>query len=250
MYLTVEHRRQLREDGYVQLPNLIPPDLLRRTLRGINASVGKGMNVADMPTFSARSFCVDICMTPIIADLFNQSPAKQIAEEAIGSGRVEPVEWGQVALRFPLDLSVDVPWPPGAHLDGMYAPNNGVPEGEIYNFTALAGVLLSDISEENAGNFTVWPGSHVKHADYFREHGPQSLLEGMPRIDIGPPRQITGRAGDVILAHYLLGHGVACNVSPHVRYMCFYRLVATDHAQTRWESMGDPWLQWHGMRED
>jgi len=32
--------------------------------------------------------------------------------------------------------------------------------------------------------------------------------------------------------------------------MCFYRLVATDHAQTRWESMVDPWLQWHGMRED
>lgn len=249
LFFTSDQRRQLLQDGYVQLPNLIPADLLRRALRAINASIGKGMNVADMEKFSSLSFCPEILTTPAITDLFNASPAKHVAEEAIGRGRVQPVGGGQVALRFPADLSVaDLP-PPWAHIDGMYTPTNGVPAGTIASFTALAGILLNDLPDENAGNFTVWPGSHLKHADYFRKHGPRSLLEGMPQSDIGPPRQITGRAGDMVLAHYLLGHGVAANVSPYIRYMCFFRLSSIDHEQTKWESMCDPWLQWKEMQE-
>jgi hypothetical protein len=245
--LTSNHRRQLLQDGYVQLPLFIPAGLLRQALRAINASIGKGMNVADMERFSAQSFCPELLTTAAITDLFNASPAKQAAEEAIGRGRVQTVDGGQVALRFPADLSVTAPPPPWAHIDGMYTPTNGVPAGTIANFTALAGILLSDLPNKNAGNLTVWPGSHLKHADYFRKHGPESLLEGMPQIDIGPPRQITGRAGDMVLAHYLLGHGVAPNLSPHIRYMCFFRLSSIDYEQTKWQSMCDPWLQWKGI---
>ena len=248
MLLTPKHRGQLLKDGYVRLPRLISPDLLHRAQRSINASIGKGMNVADMQSYSAQSFCPDIRETPVITNLFNASPLIQAAEEAIGPGRLEPITFGQIALRFPTDLSAGAPTGPWPHIDGMYTPDNGVAEGSIANFTALAGVLLSELPSQNAGNFTVWPGSHVKHADYFRRHGPHSLLEGMPNIDIGPPLQITGRAGDVVLAHYLLGHGVAPNVSPHVRYMCFFRLTAIDHEQTRWEAMCDPWLQWKGIK--
>ncbi len=219
-------------------------------MRGINASIGKGMNVADMPTFSAQSFCPELRGTPLVTDLFNATPLARVAEDAIGKGRIGSVNWGQVALRFASDLSVTTPSPLSAHIDGMYTPTNGVPEGTIDNFTALAGVLLSDLPDENAGNFTVWPGSHRRHAEYFRGRGPRSLMDGMPKIDLGPPRQITGHAGDAILAHYLLAHGVAPNLSPHIRYACFFRLTAIDHAPTRWESMCDPWLQWQGMESN
>ncbi len=248
MRLTPEHRRRILEDGYVHLPNLIPPDLLRLALRGINASTGKGMNVADMETFSAQSFCPELRTTPAITDLYNATPLAQVAEEAIGRDRLWPVTWAQVALRFPSDLSVTSPSEPWAHIDGMYTPTNGVREGTIANFTALACVLLSDLPEENAGNFVVWPGSHLKHAQYFAGRGPQSLMDGMPKVGIGPPRQITGKAGDVFLAHYLLGHGAAPNLSPHIRYACFFRLMVRDHEQTKWESMCDPWVQWTAMR--
>jgi hypothetical protein len=248
MRLSPEHRRQLLDDGYVKFPNLVPPDVLRRAVRAINASIGKGMNASDMTTFSAQSFCPEILGTPVISDLFNASPARDLAEDAVGPGRVRPVDAGQVALRFPRDLSVARPPTFGPHIDGMHTPTNGVPKGTISNFTALLGVLLSDLPDEFAGNFTVWPGSHLRHADYFRAHGPRSLIDGMPKVDVGLAKQITGKAGDVVLAHYLLGHGVAPNLSPHVRYACFFRLYAVDHERTRWESMCDPWLQWHGMR--
>jgi ectoine hydroxylase-related dioxygenase (phytanoyl-CoA dioxygenase family) len=250
MHLTADQHRHLLTDGYLHLPNLIPSDMIRRALRAINASIGNGMNVADMLTFNSRSFCPELCYASIITDLFNASPARSLAEAAIGAGRLQPVTCGQVALRFPSEPSVIAAVPSHPHLDGMYTPTNGVPAGTIANFTALAGIFLSDLPNENAGNFTVWPGSHVNHAEYFRHHGPQSLTAGMPTIDIGPPRQITAHAGDIILAHYLLGHGVAANVSPHIRYACFFRLCAVDHEQTRWESMCDPWLQWPPMRPE
>jgi hypothetical protein len=247
MHLTPEQHRQLRDEGYLHVPKLIPPHLLYRALQAINASIGKGMNVADMETFASQSFCPELRSDPIITDLFNASPAIAVAEAAIGHGSLQAVTIGQVALRFPSEPCLIAP-PPYAHIDGMYTPTNGVPEGTIDNFTALVGILLSDLPHENAGNFTVWPGSHVKHAEYFRRHGPESLAAGMPSIDIGPPRQITGHAGDMILAHYLLGHGVSANVSPHIRYAVFFRLSAIDHEQTRWESMCDPWLEWQSMR--
>lgn len=248
MHLTHKFRNQLLQDGYVQFPAVVPSELLRRALRGINASLGKGMNASEMQTFSAQSFCPDLRATLLITDLFNRTALLHVADEAIGTGRIEPVAHGQIALRFPCDPFETSPSPPHAHLDGMYTPTNGVRKGTVFNFTALIGVLLSDAESQDAGNFTVWPGSHLKHAEYFRARGPQSLIDGMPRIDIGPPRQLTGRAGDAIFAHYLLGHGVAANLSAHIRYACFFRLIVRDHEQTRWDSMCDPWLQWHGMR--
>jgi hypothetical protein len=250
MQLTPEQHLQLLNDGYLHLPNLIPSDMVRSALRAINASIGNGMNVADMQRFASQSFCPELCYAPIISELFNASPARSLAEAAVGAGRLQPVTVGQVALRFPSEPSVIATVPSHPHLDGMYTPTNGVPIGTIANFTALAGIFLSDLPDENAGNFTVWPGSHLKHAEYFRQHGPQSLTGGMPAIEVGPPRQITGHAGDMVLAHYLLGHGVAANVSPHIRYACFFRLSAIDHDQARWESMCDPWLQWHPMRAE
>jgi hypothetical protein len=247
MTLTHVQRRHLFEHGYVRIPGAIPGVMVNAALRAINHSVGNGMNVEDMTRFRAQSYCPEIKGTPVIADLFNATPARALAESAIGAGKLKPVRGGQVALRFP--TMDDPPRPARPHIDGMYSPTNGVPEGTIANFTALCGILLSDLPEGNAGNFTVWPGSHRAHERYFRDRGPQSLLEGMPKLDYGDAVPVTGQAGDVVIAHYLLAHGIAPNVSPHVRYACFFRLTHVDHEQQKWESMTDAWLQWPGIRE-
>ena len=157
------------------------------------------------------------------------------------------MDYGQIALRFP-GLQ-DPHGEPRPHIDGMYSPTNGVEKGTIGSFTALLAVLLSDLPEPYAGNFTVWPGSHAQNAAFFREHGPESLLNGMPAVTMRDPVQITGRAGDAVLAHYLLAHGVAPNASPHVRYAIFFRLTHVDHERQKWESMVDPWLQWEGVKD-
>jgi hypothetical protein len=123
-----------------------------------------------------------------------------------------------------------------------------VPKGTIQNFTALVGVFLSDVPKPDSGNFTVWRGSHRAYEGYFREAGPQSLLDGMPPVEIGEPEQVVAKAGDAVLAHYQLGHGIAGNASPHIRYAVFFRLSHVDHDGQRWESMTDIWREWAGLR--
>jgi hypothetical protein len=247
MELSHLQKQAIYEQGFVHLPGVVPRVMLEATLRAINHSVGEGMPTEEMVRMRAQTYSRELTRTPVITDLLNATPALLLAESAIGAGKIRPINGGQIALRFP---TMQDPPPPGRpHLDGMYSPTNGVPEGTIQNFTALVGVLLSDLPGPGAGNFTVWPGTHHLYERYFREHTPQSLLDGMPDVPLPEPLQITGRAGDVVLCHYQIAHGVTPNVSPHVRYAIFFRLTHVDHDAHKWESMTDIWLEWEGMRE-
>jgi len=244
--LSEQQKHQFAADGFVQLPGIVPRELVDAALRAINASLGKqGIHPDDLPTFRSRSYCPELQTTAPITDLLHRSPLWSVAESLIGEGKIRPVTSGQIALRFPTDGD---PAEPRPHIDGMHAPNNGVPAGEIRNFTALIGVLLSDLPHTYAGNFTTWPGTHRLYERYFQARGSQSLLEGMPPIELPAPHQITGRAGDAVVCHYQLGHGIAGNSAPHIRYAVFFRLFHVDHEQLHWECMTDIWREWHGMR--
>ena len=246
MELTPVQRRALLEEGYVVLPGAIPRARVEAALHAINRSLGEqGLAPDKLTQYRSQSYCPELQGSEAISGLYNDTPLRDVAESLIGPGKVRPVRGGQVALRFP---NTDAPRAPGAHIDGMYSPTNGVKQGTIANFTALAGVFLSDLPTADAGNFSVWPGSHLLHEAYFRDHGPQALLEGMPKVTMPQPRQITAHAGDAVICHYLLGHGVAGNTSPHTRYAIFFRLTHTEHDGSKWESMTDAWLEWAGLR--
>ena len=63
---------------------------------------------------------------------------------------------------------------------------------------------MSDQRGQDAGNLWVWPGTHLAHAEYFRENGPEAFFAagGYPPIRLPEPEQVTGGAGDLLLAHY------------------------------------------------
>jgi hypothetical protein len=144
---------------------------------------------------------------------------------------------------------IEAPRDPFPHIDGMPGPLNGVTPNTVYHFTALAAVFLSDAELPFAGNFTVWPGTHRALARRFAERGTGELLAGFPPIDMPAPRQLTVRAGDALLAHYLLAHGAAPNVGPHVRYAVFFRLFHRDHDRESTLPMTDPWREWEGLTQ-
>ena len=246
MELTHDQKQHFYEHGYVRLPGAVPQEQVRTALRNINASLGdNGIDPERLPIFRSQTYCPELRDSPAITGLITETPAWEIAESMIGRGKIRPVTAGQIALRFPSMQPAATARP---HLDGMYSPNNGVPEGKIMNFTALAGVLLSDLPGPDAGNLVVWPGTHRIYEQYFREHGPQSLLNGMPPVTLPEPVQITGTAGDVVLCHYQLAHGIAGNASPHIRYAIYFRLFHVEHDALRWECMTDIWREWEGMQ--
>lgn len=246
MELTSEQKREFFERGVVKLPGVVPQEKVEAARRAINAFIGQnGIDPNELTKYRAQSYCPGLGQEPVITDLYNETPIRSLAESAIGKGKIKKVGGGQIALRFPsLD---ETPRQPGPHIDGMYSPTNGVKEGTIANFTALVGVFLSDLPEPWAGNFTVWPGTHRTFETYFREQGPQSLLNGMPKVEMPAPEQFTGKAGDAALVHYQLAHGIAGNVSPNTRYAIFFRLSHVDHEQYHWECMTDIWKEWEGM---
>ncbi len=248
MKLSYVQRREILDQGYTVVRGAVPRLMVDEALRLINHSVGEGMDPAQIQVFRSQSYCPELRNSPVIQGLAMQTPVFELAESVTGAGKLKPVGGGQIALRFPrLD---DAPPPPKCHLDGMSSPNNGVAPGTLGNYTMLAVVLLSELKGPYAGNFTVWPGTHRLYEAYFREHGPESLLNGMPPVDLPEPVQLTGSPGDVVLTHYQVAHGVTPNLSPHIRYAVIFRLNHADRT-SGWnrEAMTDLWLEWPGIRE-
>lgn len=246
MELTAEQKKEIFENGFVVLPNLIPQQKINVCLRAINHSIGQGMNKKDLDEFRALSFCPELLGKPQLLDLLYETPVMSLAESVIGKDKVRLWGGGQIALRFPVMEDPGQMYP---HIDGMYYPGNKIAKGTVQSFTMLAGILLSDIPNNFWGNFTPWPGSHRILEAYFQKHGHEVLFKGFPNIDLGEPYQITGKAGDVILCHYQLAHTVAINVSPNVRYAAFFRLRHLNHEKNSPKVFKDLWMEWPGIRE-
>jgi hypothetical protein len=237
------HRRRLVRDGFLQRRGLVPRRQLDAALAAINRSLGeRGLPPDRLPEMRARTYCPELVRAPEILALYHDTPARALAEAAIG--RVRAPDEGQIALRFP----VAQPRPLVPHIDGMYSPDNGVPPGTLMHFTALIGIFLSDVTAPDAGNFTVWPGSHRVLEDHFRRHGTGVISNAFPSLEPARPRPLLGRAGDVVLAHYALAHAAAVNLGAHVRYAVFFRLYHPDHEQAGTRPLTELWSEWEGVR--
>ncbi len=119
----------------------------------------------------------------------------------------------------------------------------------IQNFTALVGVFLTEVKSDFAGNFTVWPGSHLVLEKYFRDRGKAALSEGMPNVPMGDPVQLRAKPGDVVLCHYQLAHSAAVNTSAENRIAIFFRLWLNDisgpeRSEQRWHNLTHIWDGW------
>lgn len=138
------------------------------------------------------------------------------------------------------------PWPHrpgGPHVDGLTPP---APDGRPGTFSLLCGVWLSDQEEENQGNLWVWPGTHLRFGDWLADRGADALLSTelmnpgpYPPVELGQPVQVTGPAGSVLFAHYLLAHNIGGHDGPAGaprREVVYYRLQATGHVQ-RWRDV-------------
>jgi hypothetical protein len=161
-----------------------------------------------------------------------------IAELAAGLLRPDlPVEEPAAA-----QLAVTVPrWPHrpgGPHVDGIAPPE---PSGRPGTFSLLAGAWLTDHSETDRGNLWVWPGSHLRAGAWLADHGADALARvwperSYPPVLLGEPVQLTGPAGSVLLAHYLLGHNIGGHDGAEgsgARQVVYYRLAAAGH-RARW----------------
>jgi hypothetical protein len=246
MKLSTTQKEELFEKGFTKIPGVVGQKSINVALRAINHSLGKGMDPEKVPVYRSTTYCPELVHKEPVLDLLYETPAWEIVESAIAPRKFKLEGGAQIALRFPVMQT------PGAfhpHIDGMYSSSNKLRKGTIFSFTALVGILLSDVPNEFWGNFTGWPGTHKMFADYFKQHGTDILKSGLPPVKLPEPEQIKGKAGDMILSHYLTAHTVVVNVSPYIRYAVFYRLRHVYHASHGQKVFTDLWHEWPGMRD-
>lgn len=240
--LNRQQKETFAEQGYVVVPQLVSQPLIDAAREEIQSCV------AHEPPAAGHVGPHHYFMMPPLPDslcaLLFGSPGLQAAECLIEPGRFEAPDHVQVALNIP----AFVHRPGGPHLDGLTPPD---PSGQPGTFTLLAGVFLTDQTSENAGNLWVWPGSHRSAAAYFREQGPEAILSlptgPYPPVDLSEPRQVVGRAGDLLLAHYLLGHNIGGNTSAVTREAVYFRLRREGH-RGRWrDCVQDPLLEFESV---
>ena len=116
-------------------------------------------------------------------------------------------------------------------------------------------MLLSDVEQEEHGNFMVWPGTHITMASWFAEHGTtvadvQVVYDAVAEIAAkGPaPVVVCGKAGDLLLAHYLLLHTGSRHTGPDIRYAAYFRLRSEDHETLGDAVYTDVWAEWDTIR--
>lgn len=248
--LTEAQLDRFEDDGYVVVPGVAGRDEVAHALRSINHWLATGFDRASWDRYDQGTFAPDLVADRAIVGLLTDTGGFDLATALVGAPLVPP-DTGQIALRFPA-----APGAPGresgCHIDGLPSPANGVPaDGRVHGFTLLAAILLSDMPEEGHGNFTVWPGTHQHMARWFAEHGtyvPDANVVYEAAATIAEatarPTAVCGRAGDLVLAHYLLLHSAGRHVGPAIRYAVFFRLSSPDRASLGDRCFTEVWAGW------
>jgi ectoine hydroxylase-related dioxygenase (phytanoyl-CoA dioxygenase family) len=241
--LTADDLRAFRDSGYLVVPGVVDEGLLRladdeveelmSTEPAHDGDGGLGQSTWFMPRNRL----------PRCEDALLRSDAIAIAEQLAAPNRLEfAFDHIQVA-------TTRSPWahvPGGPHIDG-HAPGQDAPA----SFTLLAGVLLTDQHQPHCGNLWVWPGSHLAHQRLFQQRGTNVLQSTSghatalePPLALPDPIPVLGGRGDLVLAHFLLGHNKGGNLAPTTRRTIYYRLAASGHRQ-RWDqTFLDAWTEY------
>lgn len=233
-------------DGYVLLPEVVPEHLLEAADVEIDGVLLEGP--PSPGTVGHHFYFLSPARLPAADAALRSSPALQMAEELVRPHRLDhELDHIQIAVNIP-------PYkhrPGGPHLDG-HRPEQDRP----HSFTMLAAIYLSDESLPDSGNLWVWPGSHLTHQRLFAEQGVDALLSVSGHslsLDKPPqladPHPLLARRGDLLLAHYLLGHNIGGNLSSQTRRILYYRLSAAGHDQRWAETFLDAFTEYEPVRQ-
>lgn len=242
--LTEEQRRQFATDGYVVLPAAVGEALLAAADAEVDELVAG--SPAPAGTVGPHFHFLPPERLPQADAALRASGVLQEANSLVEPHRLgHAFDHIQVALNIP-----PFPHRPGApHIDGHR------PGEPIASFTMLVAVFLSDESAVDRGNLWVWPGSHRGHQQLFQERGVDALtsVSGQailldPPAWFGPGEPLLARRGDVLLAHFLLGHNIGGNTSPDTRRILYYRLAAEGHGDRWADTFLDPLTEYEPLR--
>jgi len=233
MKLTGAELAQFATDGFIVIPNVVDEALLDAADTEIDELIKR--EPPPPGTIGKHFWFLPPDGLPAAHAALRGSPSLGLAEQLTAPSLLElNLGHKQIALNIP-------PYshqPGGPHIDSRVQqhPEQTAPD----SFMLLAGVFLTDEHLVDSGNLWAWRGSHRTHERLFPDRGPDVLMATFGHISLlddppplPAPVPVLGQRGDVLLAHFLLGHNTKGNLGPSTRRMLYYRLSCPDHGQ-RW----------------
>ena len=223
--LTAEQLDQFVTQGYVVLRGAIPPVIVERTREGILGSLG--MTQGDSSTWKREQrvlgdhwpYTVD-CMTSAVYGAAEQICGPNIHRgeinspyrEAIG---LDPLMGGFIpVLNYPINGKPEFHSPSSHHIDGMHHCTLW----PRFMYLVVFGYLTDTDAYDGAP--ALWPGAHRRVFEHWwPKHGLEAgrIPDHVPGLDFGEAIPFVGRAGDVLLMHYLMPHDGTPNFGDHIR---------------------------------
>jgi hypothetical protein len=240
-----EQRRRFADEGYVLLRSVVPEPLLAAVDEEVAAV--EAFEPAPPGTVGPHFHFWHPDHLPAARAVLSDGGVLRAAGELVAPLTIDlAFDHIQVAANIP-------PYPHrpgGPHIDG-HRPEQDEPG----SFTMLAAVFLGDESTVDAGNLWVWPGSHLRHQQLFRELGCRALLPVSghaclldPPLTYDPPVPVVAQRGDLLLAHFLLGHNTGGNTTDRIRRILYYRLAAEGHRERWADTFVDAFAEYAPLR--
>ncbi|HJD80229.1 phytanoyl-CoA dioxygenase family protein [Kitasatospora aureofaciens] len=244
MALTAAEKHAFMRDGLLVRRGAVAANQIARARDLVTGWYRESMNPALINSYTQRTFAPELGSHPDLLALFADSPAAELAQDLLGNLR--PVSTVQLQIRIPDDqLEQDQP-DKAMHVDGVACPH--LDPDELRTFSLLVGVVLSDITDPQAGALRYQPGGHLAMAEWFRTQWSLGITEQVPPdIDAHAGTPFLGRPGDLLLMHHLVPHAVGRNLGPEPRIMAYFRVEHPDHASRRLQALQDPWLDYRGL---
>ena len=261
-----EIRIGMASDAVKSLFARIPSDPPRASLPDSSADSSPSASPSTSPSASRGEWLEAKTSDASVLDLIR--PIWPLVLTCLGHQTTFPTE-AQLALKLPGDCTPQRlgSEPPDAHIDGMHSPGNGVPKGEVHNFTLIVGIALTDAPTPNSGNLGVYPGSHRAIARRIEQIGIQSAMRILTKSSesatgrlkrlvklegLAAPTPLCWHAGAAVVAHYQTVHFVMPHCGREPRLVAYFRITSgARRGGTAFGGRGCPEaMTWNGMLRD
>lgn len=234
-------------DGYVVVRGIVDESLLV----AVDAEVDSLLERDPPPPneWNRHGYAPPPTEMPACVQALHNSGALALGEQLVAPHRLENlVNHVNVVVNYPNHTH----WPGAPHLDmhdGVTTPPS---------FTLLVGIYLGDESVDHRGNLYVWPGSHFDHAVLFNERGVEVLQQTFghataldPPMSLRTPEPVPvlAKRGDIVLAHFMLGHNASGNETESMRRMLYFRLSAEGHRERWQQTFLEPLTEYPSLRD-
>ena len=207
MSLELQQIRSYAEEGFLLFPEAVDKETVERA-RQVLAQKVAGASENPYHTF-VRDSAVSAC--------FNQKVCDAAARLAGVGKKLAPPRTVYTVTVFPTAKPWELPAP---HIDHAGEEDRHRTFPPPFRVGCL--IYLTDV-QPHGGATIVWPGSHRRLEELAKSNNERyaylaSVHRDIATVDLGCPREITARAGDVLFYQYLCAHSGSSNSGASPRF--------------------------------